>query len=261
MDRATPVSRYLASRDRFGRFVGFLWGCFEGAWLGLLTRDELHALDEHYYDLSSEYQTDAWNCQGLFTWEGDLIGAHFPADGRLLVLAAGGGREVLALQEKGYAVDGYECHPKLVAYANRLLQSDGHPPAVGLSPRDWCPPLIGTYDGLVVGWGSYMLIQGRPRRVALLQSLRQHVRPGTPVLLSFFHRGMSTRRYRLIAAVANGIRTVRRREPVDIGDGLHPNYVHFFSEADVADELAAGGFEIVHFGTRDQYGQAVGRAI
>ena len=40
---------------------------------------------------------------------------------RLLVAGAGGGREVLALYKSGYEVDGFECHPELVALANTML--------------------------------------------------------------------------------------------------------------------------------------------
>ena len=50
---------------------------------------------------TATYRDDAWNTQGLFDWERELVDAHFPKAARIAVLAAGGGREVLALRDLG----------------------------------------------------------------------------------------------------------------------------------------------------------------
>ena len=48
-------------------------------------------------------------------------------------------------------------------------------------------------------------------------------------------------------------------ESVELGDDLDPTFVHRFTQAEIADEMKMGGFELVYF--REQpYGHAVGLA-
>src|SRR5688500_8570246 len=82
-------------------------------WLGVLAGDRLRALDEAYYTDAGQYRTDEWNERGLFPWESKIVEEHFSRDGKLAVLACGGGREVLALRNDGYDAIGFESHPAL----------------------------------------------------------------------------------------------------------------------------------------------------
>jgi hypothetical protein len=85
------------------------------------------------------------------------------------------------------------------------------------------------------------------RRVAFLRELRALLPAGAPVLLSFFTRDPATPRHRIVAAVARVVRRLRGGEPIELGDDLTPNYLHPFTEDEVASELADGGFRIVRF--------------
>ena len=260
--RARGYVAAVRARARAAALADAVWA---GLWLGLFRREDLHAVDGAFYDAQALYRDEAHNRRGLLRWERRALGEHFPAQGRLLVLGAGGGRELLPLAAAGYAVEGFECNPTLVAVAERLLAEDGaHAARVRPIARDAAPEGEGPFDGVIVGWGSYMLIAGRARRVAFLRALRREVRDDAPVLLSFFTRPGRGWRAGVVHAVARTLRRLRGDEPPDLGDDLAPNFVHRFTEAEIRAELAEGGFALVDFepqgrGAFDS-GNAVARA-
>ena len=227
-----------------------------GFWLGVLSESELDAVDAYYYSKHLIYRDEGYNSQGLFGWESKAFDAHFSGCQRVLVTAAGGGREVLALRERGVEALGFECHPALVAAAQQALAHRGQPTsAIQSCARDeW--PSDEHFDGAIIGWGSYSLMRGRARRVDFLRGAAASLPKGGPVLLSFFRRSGLALQHRVALAVGNSIRRLSRRVPLEPGDGLVPNFVHQFSEAQIREELAAAGFDCVHFQT-SPYGHAV----
>lgn len=238
---------YGASRRLLDVSIVTARAVFTGTWLGLLSRESLHAGDALYYRRARMYHTDAHNLSGLFPWEADAIDRYFSGCRALLVTSAGGGREAVALERRGFGVFAFECHPELVHVANELLSRERLNTRVALVARDECPVDMPTCDGVVVGWASYMLIHPRSVRIRFLKQLRAHVPSGAPLLLSFFARQETTSYLRLSAAIANGFRWVSRRERVEEGDDLVPNLVHHFSEQEITAELQAGGFRLVEF--------------
>lgn len=256
---------YRLVRTGFGRVMAAGHAGHAGLWLGLLDHRDLHALDQARYEAAAGYRQDGHNLRGLFDWEHRALRAHFPATGSLLVLGAGGGREVLALARLRYAVTGYECNPALLAYGRELLARTGCAGAElrGVA-RDRAPLDGGCYDGVVVGWSAYTLIPGREQRVAFVAGLRPRVPAGAPILVSFSSRPDGCRRERVVTAVANVVRRIRRARPIDAGDDLTPDFVHRFTREELADELRAGGFLLREFqperpGPHDS-GYAVGTA-
>jgi hypothetical protein len=234
-----------------------------GAWLGVLSRSTLNAIDDLYYVGGEskrfspiDYQDDEYHRLGLWSWEQSAIDQHFRPPGSVAVLGAGGGREVLALRKLGFEADGWECQPAFVATANRILREAGFPASVAEVPRDEVPAGDARYSGAVIGWGVYTMIQGRSRRVALLTALRRRMSGGAPMLLSFFPRKEHETRFRLTTTTANLGRTLLGRERVELGDYLEPNYVHYFSEPELRAELEEGGFRLLTYAAHP-YGHAV----
>lgn len=254
------VRWYLASRRGLVKVFRAVQVVLDGVWLGALGRPALHALDAYCYERWPEYRQDEYNRSGLLDWETAVVESHFAHCRRILLIGAGGGREVLALSRLGYEVEAYECHPELVSWANGFLEREGATARVRPLERDAAPRPEVPCDGIVVGWGAYMLIRGRARRTALLADLRALVEEGTPLLLSFYHRAAAARRFALTARVANVVRRPLGNERVEVGDALGPNFVHHFTPAEVRSELEEARFEMVLYAD-EPYGRAVARAV
>lgn len=247
---------YISSRKLLRKLILLINAGFIGFWLGVLKRDHLHLIDQLYYDNTNQYCDEKYNCGGLWDWEKKVLDQHFQQCKSLLVAGVGGGREVLALCKLGYDAEGFECNSKLVEFANQLLEKEGFPANIQVIPRDQCPDSHQQYDGLIIGWGAYMLIQGREQRISFLKKLRSLTKENAPILLSFFCDTEPRSYFKIIIKIGNIIRWVLRRDSLELGDDLVPNYVHNFTKEEIAAELEAGGFKLEMYCT-DEYGHAV----
>lgn len=233
----------------------------EGFWLGCLSVEDLNAVTADHYFQSQECTSQEHNLRGLFNWETSVLGRYFRPGSRILVGAAGGGREVLALRRAGFQAEGFECNPILLQAGNGVFERLGEPDRLTPCAVDQVPPGPGVYDGLIVGWAGYTHIPTRARRVAFLQGLRRRALPGAPVLLSFFTRSQGSRYETCVHRMAKlcHILLRGRKEAPDLGDHLSWSYSHFFTREEVEGEMRAGGFQLVHFSELD-YSHAVGIA-
>jgi hypothetical protein len=255
------VRLYLFWLRLFRGAVNLIQAATTGFWLGVFNHADYAEVDTAYYNRQRMYQDDAYNSGGLSWWEREAIDRYFGNCRRLLVTAAGGGREVLALRRLGFDVEAIECNQSLAAYANRLLGQEGYPASVRVCQRDTVlSDVEGAYDGIIVGWGSFMLVPAKHRRVKLLRELRTLIPEGAPVLLSFFARESAHRRLAIIQRVGTVLRRVQGQEPLEYGDDLSPNYVHHFDREEIESSLRDAGFELVAYDTRD-YGHAVALAL
>lgn len=253
------IKFYITSQQWFTKILILFQSVFTGLWLGLLDRKALHKYDQFYYDKINTYQNDIYNLSGLFEWEKTCLDKYFNNVKKILLIGAGGGREVIALHNLEYEVEAYECNPRLVECANELLSRRNVPVRVSINDRDASPQTAEFVDGIICGWAMYMLIQSRKSRVAFLKGLRNQCKTGAPILLSFFSRTNDSFHYRFILLIGNILRCLLRRERIEIGDDLQPNFVHFFTEQEIASELNEGGFDFVYYCT-NEYGHAVGLA-
>lgn len=247
----------------YARTSQWLWllqehgrGAFDGVWMAALADDTLARIDERF-SLAVDYTDDTYNRSGLSSWEQRALDTHFAGTRTIIVTSAGGGREVLALHRQGWEVQGFEPHAELARLGSRLTEVEGCGSLVHPSPRDRWPSSRGA-DAAIVGWGAYMLIAGREQRVRYLRDAAASLPVDAPILLSFFVRPPGAPRWTTTARVAALLRRGRHRLPVEVGDALEPNRVHFFTRDEVEAELEAGGFRMVDYGD-DQYGWAVGR--
>lgn len=236
-----------------------------GFWLGVLNRKDFHDLDHYYFSkMQKGYHVSEWNLQGLLDWEKKVIELWFQECHSIMLTGAGAGREVIALERMGYRVDGFECNPDLVKSGNRILKKIGARAELQLMERDKHPEVLKQYDGVIVGWGMYMLIRGRNTRIHFLKGLHTKIRNNGPLLVSFFPR-QDRKYYHATARLANLIKALLGREPIEIGDDLiECFYAHHFTKEDITSELREAGFELAHYGIRErysflpEYGYAVG---
>ena len=249
---------YEQSRTSLRRLMILIETVFSGFWLGVLSRRSLFQLDAAFYDKSDLYFTSEYNKKGLLKWEQEMVEKYFRSCQNLLLIGAGGGREVFALQNMGYAVDAFECNPALQESGNKFLASKGLAPCIKVVERDACPKGDSKYDGAIIGWGTYTLIQGADRRSDFLEAVRSQIGNEANILLSFFTRNGDSWQMKNIASIGNIIRFMLRRERLEIGDSLAPNYVHYFTEAELSEEMDRAGFELLYYSSKS-YGHAIGR--
>ena len=130
---------------------------------------------------------------GFFDWEAPLIERYFRKGSRILVAAAGTGREILALRDAGFSADGFECNPSLLAAGRKIFEQLGQSHSVVFCEPDRVPTGPQIYEGLIVGWSAYTHIPTRLRRVRFLQALRGRTLPHSALVMSFFIRNESSR--------------------------------------------------------------------
>lgn len=131
---------------------------------------------------------------GLFPWEIELLAPPFPARGRIIVGGAGGGREALALLERGYSVVAFDPASELVRAGEPALAAFGgvlrcasYEDVVRCARGDesaLSDAFREPFDGVVLGWGSLSLVISDAERLSLFRALRT-LAPRAPVLLTF----------------------------------------------------------------------------
>jgi len=227
-----------------------------GVLFGILDKPALDRLDHHYYTTNPMYRRDSYTTRGLFDWEQEALDAFFPAAGNILVIGAGGGREALALINKGYTVEAWECNGSLVAYAQEVFTRQGLANPVRLSPRDDVPETGRQVDGAIIGWTVYSHIQGSHARMNLLARLKDRLKAGAPLLVSYAYLCGPNALFGVTERVANAIRRMRGREPVEYGDFMVPTFSHYFPEEQIRKELTEPGFRLAYL-KHDGVGRAV----
>ena len=137
------------------------------------------------------------HASGLFDWEKDVVRDHFPMPpARVLVGAAGLGRESFALAELGYAVTAFEPVGTLVAQMRARRQNVGPPIRIFQGAFHDMPILDRgcpsaphdlrndpLFDAAVIGWGSISHLLSDAERIQTLRRFAE-VTKG-PILASF----------------------------------------------------------------------------
>jgi SAM-dependent methyltransferase len=235
----------------------------QGLALGFLSGDQLERITAERYQRDSvsrgSYSDPGYLDSGLFLWERDTIQRHFPPGGRILIAAAGAGREMIALAGAGFQVDGFDCCAPLVEAGRSVLQERGIEATLEYAPPSAVPSCAPAYDAVLVGFSGYMYIPGRDRRIRFLKDLGRLLRPGSPLMVSFTE-GYEGRRRVWTARIGTAARRLRRAGPVEEGDCLRDGFQHHFLREQIASEMDEAGFDLIHYSGGTCYGHGVGRA-
>ena len=211
------------------------------------------------YGRRSRYRDPAFNLE-LLPWEAEAVQRHFPAPpARILVGAAGGGRELYALAQRGYQVAGFEPAAELVQAARRHLGSS----VLQLERGSYEDLIAGgrcsvqrhaPYDAVVLGWSSFSNLGSVAIRVDLLQTTRR-LCPHGPVLLSWWQTvpagGRREGLRRLLAVLGS-----HRSAPHD-SFTTHAGFIHGYTTGELRDLAAAAGYSVAWITDTASYPHAV----
>jgi hypothetical protein len=166
--------------------------------LAWLSPEQLDLLSGEYYGRSPDFLPGGSVFrQGLFAWERDAVTSPpFPASGRILIGAVGGGRELNELCRMGYAVAAFEPSRVLAKAAREVAGSYPGAAVVQATYRDLVRTAEGApgplrqmldgqpIDAVILGWGSISHVIYRKDRLDLLIATRR-IAPAAPVLVSY----------------------------------------------------------------------------
>lgn len=248
------VARVSQSSFRFLKnLTNLLDALFSGFWLGVMGKKSLDFTDELYYNKSKSYSNDKYNESGLFKWEKSMIEKHFSGFETILLIAAGGGREALALSKMGFKVDSYECNPSLVEYGNSLLKKNNSDARIEILKRNLVPEEVIKYDGIIIGWGAYSHMEGTAVRQNFLNSLKPFMNNDSRLMISFLYVTNRNKKDKIVVGVSNFFREFSGQARSEPGDRLEPDFIHYFMEDEIRDELTSAGFTVTDYST-DEYG-------
>lgn len=199
-----------------------------------------------------------------FAWEADLFSRYIRPGDSVLVVGAGGGRDVLPLLANGHAVTALDIAPLALGALSERARSRGFTVATIHDSIVHARLPSAAFDVVLFSWFCFSYLHGSEERRAALAKSESALRPGGRILLSYPFRGDSRPKAppapwlaRLAARVLGGMET----EPGDdynvTGTTLRPSvfFSHPFRPRDIEDEVKACGFPVAF---HDQSATGVG---
>jgi hypothetical protein len=223
--------------------------------------DERTALTTDLYSRERSYLPGRGHVErGLFPAEEYALRARPLAPGsRILLGAAGTGRELISLIERGYDVVAFDPCASFaeaarsiapnVTFVDASYADIVHAVSNGTGPLAFLkdgPPI----DAIMFGWGSLSHVLPHVERVALFCALRK-IAPKAPIFASFLFRPESPdfTRGRARNALKRIFTALGAPHTSEKGDHFSP-YIGFFSALgrEEIDQLAAeSGYDVLHF--------------
>jgi len=199
---------------------------------------------------------------GLFGWEQSLFEHQsIPRSGRVLLAAAGGGRELKALLDRGFQVTAFEPNPVLFEGARRVAEGRAGAKVFRASYADLVSAAEGNgplallteerFDYVLFGWGSFTHLTEDAVQLSVLGASRA-LAPQAPLSLSFFMRSAlqpDSRSARMRQVVRRVLRHAGSARPVEPGLGYDygGGFVYSFSSDEVNSLAARAGYRIEFF--------------
>lgn len=227
--------------------IYFFQSVHTGFFLGALKQSHLEKIDLRKYNNSKGYYDEGYNKKALFEWEQLAIDTFFKNCKTLLLTAAGAGREAYNLEKQGFELNAYEYNDKLRVYGNKLLENENLTTRIHACERDYCPKSKVKFDGAIVGYGSYTHIKGSEKRISFLKQIHGNIAPNGIVLVSFYVRSYAYMNLRRIKKTANFAARIFKNEPLELGDSLDVEYVHYFTKEEIEKEFNKAGFLLLEY--------------
>jgi SAM-dependent methyltransferase len=227
---------------------------------GTLRRDGLKVAITRTWDEFSRSEGEILS--GLMAWEKTWYERALKPTDRILLVGCGTGRDLIALLELGYRVDGLDVSERAIELARRMLEARRLSATLYTGAIEDVVP-DGSVDAVVFSWFCYGYIPQKATRIAALRGVARRLAPGGRVLISYVPAEASARSLpiRLTRLVARLTRSDWEPEPGDVlgpptADRRAVGYEHQFAERELEDEVAAAGLTVVSH-ERSDVGTAV----
>ena len=187
-----------------------------------------------------------------------LARPEVPRSGRVLLAAAGGGRELKALLDRGFEVTAFEPNPVLFEGASRVAAGSSRARVVRATYADLMAavnrtgPLAGLndelFDFVLFGWGSFTHLTRAELQLQVLRAARA-LAPRAPLSLSFFMRPakqVDSRSARMRGALRGLLKRAGGQQPIEPGLGYDygGGFVYSFTMDEVSDLAQQAGYRI-----------------
>ncbi len=235
--------------ERTGGLLQRLAQFLNGLLPALLTPDQLvHLTQRHYqrsYSSTVAAPVDEPHFCELESWEREVADRHFFANGRLLVLGAGLGREAVAMARRGLAVVGIETDTTALAVAARTARNLGHDVWFVQADLRALPFRSASFDSALLASIMYSAIPGKAQRQIWLHELFRILSPTGLAALSFLtEQEPHARMIRLCEALARRLARLPGANPAyQPGDSCpQGHFLHAFqTEQEISRELEEAG--------------------
>ncbi|MDC3957520.1 class I SAM-dependent methyltransferase [Polyangium jinanense] len=264
--RIPPWIRALLAADRLAhRIATAREGLRDELLLAWIPEADRAALTAALYARQKTYLPGGHRFEsGLFTWEKRVLDAPtFPRRGCVLVGAAGAGREVVALLERGYEVTAFDPCEDFVESARTLTRGRSAEILLGsyddliAASEGRGGPLASlgdplSFDAVILGWGSLSHVLPASARLGLLRAVRA-LAPRAVVLTSFQLRHDSEAKTETKGRLRDALRRAftamgapGRSEP---GDQFYPDggFFSYLSPDEIPRVAFEAGYEVVLF--------------
>ena len=225
----------------------------EGIWLGLLREKSLQDVTADEYAASGVFGSEAHNRRGLFNWERTAIETHFPARSKVVIAAAGGGREALAIVAQGFEVVAFDPDAKLIEECRKRRTAEEAQRLTLMTVPPNAVPEIGDaiFDAGIVGWGALSHMTSSRVRMEFLRAFAALLKPGAPALISFHLRAPRSRADSIRDVIAKGVAAITLGRQPQPGDRFRiedsASFLHLFTAEELRGEIEGGGFSVAHF--------------
>ncbi len=262
----TPMIKLLKHSQRvIQKVTAWIEAIQSGIFMGLIDDEAFQAFDTYPFDETRLIDVTAEAQLGLEPWERHVAHEHLPHKASLLVVAAGGARELVGLSDLGYDATGVEYGRDLCDASQRELAIRQSNATITWSERLTIPPCDPPYEAAFIARKFLSHVHDRHERINFLQNIRQVMTDDATLVIGFYTRDRDSLAFRVQAMIANVLRRLRgqRDNPVEVGDHLDPDsplYHHHYIWEEVRDELREAGFATVEH-ANTWFGWAVAKPI
>jgi len=218
-----------------------------------------------YFHFLSKYYIEKYGpktpFKGLFQWEEDAIKNYFPKPpGRILVGAAGAGREMISLSNLGYRSSGFE--PILISanHAKRVVPKESMLAFKHARYEDFVKFSLkdiedhAPYDGAIVGWGSLTHVLDPKMHMLILKKFRK-LCPSGPILVSFLTKPYTSPKVKLLRKLFSIFKLRTNTDSDSFSFKL--GFYHRFTRDEIADLAKSTGSLVCFYEEEKTYPHAV----